>query len=87
MTVISALSLAGGLFLVALAVGVAMGSRLAPRALGRRQRWPSKPPGSRSHKCWSALMVPLGTAVVDRHRDVVYPTAGPRKRPGARAAA
>ena len=38
MTVFSALSLAGVLFLLALAVGVTVGARLAPRTLERRQR-------------------------------------------------
>ena len=38
MTVFSALSLAGVLFLAALAVGVTVGARLAPRAVERRQR-------------------------------------------------
>ncbi|MGB8207811.1 MAG: ATP-binding protein [Mycobacterium sp.] len=74
MTVFSALSLAGGLFLVALAVGVAMGSRLAPRALERRQRVAVESAGitvAQMLECIVALM-PLGAAVVDRHRDVVY---------------
>ena len=62
MTVFSALSLAGGLFLVALAVGVAMGSRLAPRALERRQRVAVESAGitvAQMLECIVALM-PLG---------------------------
>ena len=74
MTVFSALSLAGGLFLVALAVGVAMGSRLGPRALDRRQRVAVEAAGITVAQMLERIvaLMPLGTAVVDRHRDVVY---------------
>ena len=74
MTVLSAVSLAGGLFLVALAVGVAMGSRLAPRALERRQRVAVEAAGITVAQMLERIvaLMPLGTAVVDRHRDVVY---------------
>jgi two-component system, OmpR family, sensor histidine kinase SenX3 len=73
-TVFSALSLAGVLFLVALAVGVAMGSRLAPRALERRQRVAVEAAGITVAQMLERIvaLMPLGTAVVDRHRDVVY---------------
>ena len=74
MTVFTALSLAGGLFLVALAVGVAMGSRLGPRALDRRQRVAVEAAGITVAQMLERIvaLMPLGTAVVDRHRDVVY---------------
>ena len=74
MTVFTAVSLAGGLFLVALAVGVAMGSRLAPRALERRQRVAVEAAGITVAQMLERIvaLMPLGTAVVDRHRDVVY---------------
>jgi two-component system, OmpR family, sensor histidine kinase SenX3 len=73
-TVFSAVSLAGGLFLVALAVGVAMGSRLAPRALERRQRVVVEAAGITVAQMLERIvaLMPLGAAVVDRHRDVVY---------------
>ena len=74
MTVFSALSLAGVAFLVALAVGVAMGARLAPRALERRQRVAVEAAGITVAQMLQRIvaLMPLGTAVVDRHRDVVY---------------
>jgi len=73
-TVFSALLLAGVLSVLALAVGVAAGVRLASR---RRQRRP-QPSAD-----WTGITVaqmlqrivalmPLGAAVVDSHRDVVY---------------
>jgi two-component system sensor histidine kinase SenX3 len=62
------------LFLVALAVGVALGSRLAPRALERRQRVAVEAAGITVAQMLERIvaLMPLGTAVVDRHRDVVY---------------
>jgi two-component system, OmpR family, sensor histidine kinase SenX3 len=73
-TVFSALSLAGVLFLVALAVGFAVGSRLAPRALERRHRVAVEAAGITVSQMLERIvaLMPLGTAVVDRHRDVVY---------------
>jgi two-component system, OmpR family, sensor histidine kinase SenX3 len=73
-TVFSALSLAGVLFLVALPVGVAMGARLAPRSLERRQRVAVEAAGITVAQMLERIvaLMPLGTAVVDRHRDVVY---------------
>jgi two-component system sensor histidine kinase SenX3 len=73
-TVFSALSLAGVLFLVALAVGVTAGARLAPRALERRQRVAVEAAGITVAQMLDRIvaLMPLGTAVVDGHRDVVY---------------
>jgi len=73
-TVFSALSLAGVLFLVALAVGVAIGARLAPRGRERRQRVAVEAAGITVAQMLERIvaLMPLGTAVVDRHRDVVY---------------
>jgi two-component system, OmpR family, sensor histidine kinase SenX3 len=73
-TVFSALSLAGVLAVVALAVGVTLGTRLAPGVVERRQRVAVESAGitvAQMLECLVAL-TPLGTAVVDRHRDVVY---------------
>ena len=74
MTVFSALSLAGVLFLVALAVGVAVGARVAPRGRERRQRVAVEAAGITVAQMLERIvaLMPLGTAVVDRHRDVVY---------------
>ena len=74
MTVFSALSLAGVLFLVALAVGVTAGARLAPRTLERRQRVAVEAAGITVAQMLERIvaLMPLGTAVVDRHRDAVY---------------
>ncbi|WP_116645792.1 sensor histidine kinase [Mycobacterium kubicae] len=74
MTVFSALLLAGVLSALALAAGVALGIRLSGRVTQRRQ--PSAPD-------WTGITVaqmlqrivalmPVGAAVVDTHRDVVY---------------
>jgi two-component system sensor histidine kinase SenX3 len=73
-TVFSALSLAGVLFLVALAVGVTAGARLAPRTLARRQRVAVEAAGITVAQMLERIvaLMPLGTAVVDRHRDAVY---------------
>jgi two-component system, OmpR family, sensor histidine kinase SenX3 len=73
-TVFSALSLAGVLAVVALAVGVTLGTRLVPGVVERRQRVAVESAGitvAQMLECLVAL-TPLGTAVVDRHRDVVY---------------
>ncbi|MGH3970744.1 MAG: sensor histidine kinase, partial [Mycobacterium sp.] len=70
----SALSLGGLSMLVALVVGIAIGSRLAPRVAGRRQRvaveWAGITVAQMLQRI--AALSPLGTAVVDTHRDVVY---------------
>ncbi len=74
MTVFSALSLAGVLVLVALAVGVTVGARLAPRVVERRRRAAVESAGITVAQMLdrSVALMPLGMAVVDRHRDVVY---------------
>ena len=74
MTVFSALSLAGVLVLVALVVGVTVGARLAPRVVERRQRVAVESAGITVAQMLERMvaLMPLGTAVVDRHRDVVY---------------
>lgn len=74
MTVFSALLLAGVLSVLALAAGVAVGVRLSPRAMQRRQRVSTEWTGitvGQMLECIVALM-PVGAAVVDVHRDVVY---------------
>ncbi len=74
MTVFSALSLAGVLALLALVFGVTLGARLAPRTLERRQRVAVEAAGITVAQMLERIvaLMPLGTAVVDRHRDVVY---------------
>ncbi|HEY9305040.1 MAG TPA: ATP-binding protein [Mycobacterium sp.] len=74
MTVFSALSLAGVLALMALIVGATVGARLAPRTLERRQRVAVEAAGITVAQMLERIvtLMPLGTAVVDRHRDVVY---------------
>jgi two-component system sensor histidine kinase SenX3 len=73
-TVYSALSLAGVLFVTALAVGFTVGARLAPRAIQRRQRVTVEAAGITVAQMLERIvaLMPLGAAVVDRHRDVVY---------------
>ena len=74
MTVFSALSLAGVLFLAALAAGITVGARWAPRAIERRQRVAVEAAGITVAQMLDRIvaLMPLGAAVVDRHRDVVY---------------
>ena len=74
MTVFSALSLAGVLFLAALAVGITVGVFLAPRVIRRRQRVAVETAGITVAQMLDRIvaLMPLGAAVVDRHRDVVY---------------
>ena len=74
MTVFSALSLAGVVLLAALTVGVTVGVRLAPRALERRQRAVVDADGITVAQMLDRIvaLMPMGAAVVDRHRDVVY---------------
>jgi two-component system sensor histidine kinase SenX3 len=73
-TVFSALLLAGVLSVLALAVGVAVGARLAPRVVERRQRVAAEWAGITVAQMLERIvaLTPLGTAVVDKHRDVVY---------------
>ncbi|OBI44580.1 two-component sensor histidine kinase [Mycobacterium kyorinense] len=70
----SALSLAGVSIVLALAVGIAVGARLAPRVLERRQRVAAEWAGITVAQMLQRIvaLTPLGTAVVDVHRDVVY---------------
>ncbi len=74
MTVFSALSLAGVLVVFALALGVTVGTRLVPRVVERRQRVAAEWAGITIAQMLERIvaLTPLGTAVVDRHRDVVY---------------
>jgi two-component system sensor histidine kinase SenX3 len=73
-TVFSALLLAGILSALALAVGVAAGTRLSPRVLQRRQRVMTESTGITVAQMLQRIvaLMPLGAAVVDSHRDVVY---------------
>jgi two-component system, OmpR family, sensor histidine kinase SenX3 len=73
-TVFSALLLAGVLSLLALAVGVAAGARLSPRVVERRQRVATEWAGITVSQMLQRIvaLMPLGAAVVDTHRDVVY---------------
>ncbi|ORV09944.1 histidine kinase [Mycobacterium celatum] len=70
----SALSLAGVSILLALATGIAIGTRLAPRVVERRQRVAAEWAGITVAQMLQRIvaLTPLGTAVVDTHRDVVY---------------
>jgi len=73
-TVFSALLLAGVLSVLALAVGVAAGQRLWPRAGHGRQRVTTEWTGITVAQMLQRIvaLMPLGVAVVDSHRDVVY---------------
>ncbi len=74
MTVFSALLLAGVLSFLALAVGVAAGTRLSARVVRRRQRAATESTGITVAQMLQQIvtLMPLGAAVVDSHRDVVY---------------
>lgn len=74
MTVFSALLLAGVLSALALAAGVLVGTRLAPRTVERRQRVNTEWTGITVAQMLQRIvaLMPLGAAVVDAHRDVVY---------------
>jgi two-component system sensor histidine kinase SenX3 len=73
-TVFSALLLAGVLSVLALAVGVAAGARLSARVVRRRQRVVTESTGITVAQMLQRIvtLMPLGAAVVDSHRDVVY---------------
>jgi two-component system, OmpR family, sensor histidine kinase SenX3 len=73
-TVFSALLLAGVLSALALAVGVLIGARVAPRVSERRQRAATEWAGITVAQMLQRIiaLMPLGVAVVDSHRDVVY---------------
>ncbi|OBA82786.1 two-component sensor histidine kinase [Mycobacterium sp. 1164966.3] len=70
----SALLLAGVLSGLALAVGVVIGARVAPRLTERRQRAATEWAGITVAQMLQRIiaLMPLGVAVVDSHRDVVY---------------
>ncbi|HZC53797.1 MAG TPA: ATP-binding protein [Mycobacterium sp.] len=74
MTVFSALLLAGVLSVLAVAAGVAVGTRLSPRVVQRRQRVATEWTGITVAQMLQRIvtLMPLGVAVVDSHRDVVY---------------
>jgi len=73
-SVFSALLLAGVLAVLALAVGVAAGARLAPRVVERRHRVATEWAGITVSQMLQRIvaLMPMGAAVVDTHRDVVY---------------
>ena len=73
-TVFSAVLLAGVSSLLALAVGIAAGTRLAPRVVEHRQRVAAERAGITVAQMLQRIvaLMPVGTAVVDTHRDVVY---------------
>jgi two-component system sensor histidine kinase SenX3 len=73
-TVFSALLLAGVLSALALAVGVAAGIRLSRRGAQHRQRGATEWTGITVAQMLQRIvaLMPLGAAVVDTHRDVVY---------------
>ncbi len=74
MTVFSALLLAGVLSVLALALGVAIAPRLSPRVVQRRQQASPEWSGITVAQMLQRIvaLMPLGAAVVDSHRDVVY---------------
>ncbi|SPM33045.1 Signal transduction histidine kinase, partial [Mycobacterium rhizamassiliense] len=73
-TVFSALLLAGVLCVLALVVGIAAGARLSPRVARRRQRVAAESTGITVAQMLQRIvaLMPMGAAVVDTHRDVVY---------------
>jgi two-component system sensor histidine kinase SenX3 len=73
-TVFSAVLLAGVLSVLTLAVGIAVGTRLSPRVAKRRQRVATEWTGITVAQMLQRIvaLMPLGAAVVDSHRDVVY---------------
>lgn len=74
MTVFSALLLAGVLSALALAAGVAVGARLSQRLVRRRQQASTEWTGITVAQMLQRIvaLMPMGVAVVDSHRDVVY---------------
>ncbi|KZS72751.1 two-component sensor histidine kinase [Mycobacterium kansasii] len=70
----SALLLAGVLSALALAVGVAAGNRLSQRVARRRQQAATERAGITVAQMLQRIvaLMPMGAAVVDAHRDVVY---------------
>lgn len=74
MTVFSALLLAGVLSGLALAVGIVVGARLSRQAGQNRQRAATDGTGITVAQMLQRIvaLMPMGAAVVDTHRDVVY---------------
>ncbi|HTM83348.1 MAG TPA: ATP-binding protein [Mycobacterium sp.] len=74
MSVMLASVLAGVLALVGLAVGITVGMKVVPRIRERRHRVAAEQSGITISQMLQRIvaLVPLGTAVVDSHRDVVY---------------
>ncbi|OHU93341.1 sensor histidine kinase [Mycobacterium talmoniae] len=74
MSVMSALSLAGASALLALVAGVLVGVRLTPRIVERRRREAAERAGITVGQMLQRIvaLAPVGTVVVDSHRDVVY---------------
>lgn len=74
MTVFSALLLAGVLSGLALAVGIVVGTRLSRQAGQHRQRAATDWTGITVAQMLQRIvaLMPMGAAVVDNHRDVVY---------------
>ncbi|KZS57157.1 two-component sensor histidine kinase [Mycobacterium ostraviense] len=70
----SALLLAGVLSALALAVGVAAGNHLSQRVVRRRQQAATERAGITVAQMLQRIvaLMPMGAAVVDAHRDVVY---------------
>ncbi|EUA86089.1 signal-transduction histidine kinase senX3 domain protein [Mycobacterium ulcerans str. Harvey] len=70
----SALLLAGVLSALALAAGVAVGARLSQRLVRRRQQASTEWTGITVAQMLQRIvaLMPMGVAVVDSHRDVVY---------------
>ena len=74
MSVVSALLLAAVVALLALAVGVGVGARLAPRIVERRRRHAAEQAGITVSQMLQHVvsLAPVGIVVVDTYRDVVY---------------
>jgi two-component system, OmpR family, sensor histidine kinase SenX3 len=73
-TVCSALLMAGVFAALGLAIGFAAGARLSPRVVERRQRAAAEWAGITVSQMLERIvaLMPLGAAVVDTHRDVVF---------------
>lgn len=74
MSVVSALTLAGVVAVLALAMGVAIGAWLWPRVVGRRQRRSTELAGFAIAQMLRHIveLAPQGVVVVDRYRNVVF---------------
>ncbi|MFG1933291.1 sensor histidine kinase [Mycobacterium sp. NPDC048908] len=74
MSVVSALLIVGAVALLALMIGVGVGAGLAPRILERRRRRQTEQSGITVSQMLEHIVSgsPMGVAVVDSYRDVVY---------------